>query len=727
MIPSQLFISGSDIETGGSPEYGYGNEINIPYSIRIDKDRSAYLTKTYETTPSDSNTKIKTFSFWTKRGVFGGTHTIIGHALNATNYWTIQFDTNDKLAIIQNATDLHGGVILNKVSTQVFRDIAAWYHIMIIVDTTNLIPEDRVKAYVNGSRITSWDTNVNPGLNFFAASYLNAPSSTYYSRIGSFPVLNTNFFDGYIAEMHVVDGQALVPYNFGKINDETGQWVAVEYLGTYGNNGFYLNFNNTSSVLTLGDDTSGQDNNWESVNFSLTSGIDYDSFIDTPTNNFPVLNTNTQNNIAVYRKTNLQTSTFTLANAWLKHDVATMLIPSTGKYYWEFQNSGSTSTDHIVIGLMLHNLPVATVAPNYTIGNFVGSYGAYVCRSGNTDLAYIANGVTGTTFGSNAEGDLAAGVLGAIWGFAFDADNNQFQLFKNGVNLGTRSTLTTHSGKLMPALSMYNGNMNLNFGQFPFAYTPPSGFVSLCSKNLPVPSIKRGEIGMDIATYIGNGGNIQIGESRFPIFSYQINKSLRFQGVNNYLTRTPSVEGNKTSWTFSAWVKKVDVNSTYQYLFDANAVPGNSTEESIRFNNNSLSFYSWNGSNVFNKTLTLQFKDTNSFFHLTVAYNTNLATASDRIKIYINGVRQTNFTTSIDPPYLHMDLINSTVLHSIGRSGNNSTYYFNGYLAEINFIDGQELTSADFGEQDINGYWIPTQYLGSYGTNGFYLPFNDTT
>jgi hypothetical protein len=734
MIPTQFFISGDDTESSTSPDLGYGNEIDIPYSIRIDKTNSAYFTKTYDITElDDSNNKIKTFSFWVKRGVFGDTQTLIANSTDANNYWSIHFDTSDRLVIVQNSTTLHGGIILNKVSSRIFRDIASWYNIIIIVNTTNIIAEDRVKVYVNGSRITAWDTNVIPSLNRLAVSYFNYQSLTYYSNIGRFPALNTNFLDGCIAEMHVVDGQELKQYHFGKFSSETGQWVPVEYLGSYGNNGFHLKFDNTTSVSTLGNDSSGGNNHWSSTNINLTSGVSYDSFIDTPTNNFAVLNTNTQNNIITYRKNNLQTSSAGLPLAWLKHDTATMVIPANGKYYWEFQNSGSTNPDHVVIGLMLHYLPVATVAPAHTLGNFVGSYGAYVCRSANTDLAYVVNGGTGTTFGSHAEGDLAPGVLGAVWGFAFDADNNQFQLFKNGVSLGTRSILSTHSGQLVPAISMYNGNMNVNFGQLPFAHTPPTGHIALCSKNLPTPTIKRGDIGFDIATYTGNGGNIQVGEYNFPIYDYLIDKSLRFNSIlSSKLTKTYSSAGNGQVWTYSTWFKrsKFDIQNSLISAYFTDATEKNI---SITINENSVQVgvgaslpYTTNQNFIVS---SIKRKD-NDWHHLVIQFDTTQAVASNRVKCYIDGLLSANIATGFPNQNTTYPICSNTP-HTIGANAELSSVsgiqFFDGYMTEVYLIDGQIINPDSFGQFDINGYWIPKSYLGTFGQNGFYLDFEDTS
>jgi hypothetical protein len=125
---------------------------------------------------------------------------------------------------------------------------------------------------------------------------------------------------------------------------------------------------------------------------------------------------------------------------------------------------------------------------------------------------------------------------------------------------------------------------------------------------------------------------------------------------------------------------------------------------------------------------TQVFRDVSSWYHIVLQYDTTQATASDRIRFYVNGVQVTSFSSSTDPSLNYDGYINNTGSHSIGRTGLLNALYLDAYLADIHFIDSQALTPSAFGEFDTNGVWQPIAFsTGSYGTNGFRLPFSDNS
>jgi len=197
--------------------------------------------------------------------------------------------------------------------------------------------------------------------------------------------------------------------------------------------------------------------------------------------------------------------------------------------------------------------------------------------------------------------------------------------------------------------------------------------------------------------------------------AFEISRSLRFNsGDSAYLNRTPSSAGNRKTWTWSGWIKKT-VQGSYQKFFSG----GNTSDEhGFRFENtDQLSVYRYSGGMTFQVKTTRVFRDPSAFFHLVVAYDSSQGTASNRVKIYINGVQEADFATSNYPSQNSEYGINNTVEHGIGRlSGAPSSEYFNGYLAEVNFIDGQALAPTDFGETDDNGVWQAKEFTGTYGT-----------
>jgi hypothetical protein len=211
--------------------------------------------------------------------------------------------------------------------------------------------------------------------------------------------------------------------------------------------------------------------------------------------------------------------------------------------------------------------------------------------------------------------------------------------------------------------------------------------------------------------------------------TYRIERSLRFNSADSaYLNRTPAGAGNRKTWTWSGWVKR-GILGTAQTLFSCGTAANDTGNMAIAFlqstNLDSLRIHGY-ATNF--RVTTMQFRDTSAWYHIVVAIDSTNATASNRIKMYVNGVEITSFLTSNDLT-LNTDYgINQALQHGIGRYEDTASSYFNGYLTEINFIDGQALTPSSFGETDaITGRWKAKAYSGTYGTNGFYLKFADNS
>jgi hypothetical protein len=204
-----------------------------------------------------------------------------------------------------------------------------------------------------------------------------------------------------------------------------------------------------------------------------------------------------------------------------------------------------------------------------------------------------------------------------------------------------------------------------------------------------------------------------------------VNNSLRFRSsASAYLNRTPASAGNRKTWTWSAWIKRGALTGD-NYLFAAGT--SNSDRLGIAFPE-SLGIVGTNGgSNVLILTSTPVYRDPSAWYHIVIAIDTTQATASNRAKIYVNGVQVTAFGTATYPSQ-NTDLqVNSTNPHVLGTRGTYSVAdNFDGYMADINFIDGQALTPNSFGTSNGLGVWQPIRYGGSYGTNGFYLPFTNS-
>ena len=199
--------------------------------------------------------------------------------------------------------------------------------------------------------------------------------------------------------------------------------------------------------------------------------------------------------------------------------------------------------------------------------------------------------------------------------------------------------------------------------------------------------------------------------------------SLRFNDDDTaYLSWTPSSAGNRKTWTWSGWVKRG--NMPQESFFCAGASAG--TNNNYLFigwqSGDALTVTSYGSPENINVTTSALQRDTSSWYHIVVAFDTTQSTSSNRVKIYINGEQITSFSSTTYPTQNQQFYVNSTTQHQVGRSYE-SDYYFDGYLSEVNFIDGQALDPSYFGETGTYGEWKPIEYTGTYGTNGFYLPF----
>jgi hypothetical protein len=272
---------------GGAAATGY----NLTRSLRFRASASAYLNRTPSV--SGSGTTF-TWSGWVKRGNLTVQQGIF-EADQPSGTVSFKFDASGSLSFQLFYTPSGWNTVWQ--TSAVFRDPSAWYHIILSVDTNQASSANRAKMYINGvaQAVTATDFgNAIPQGQSFGIN-----QSGIAHRFGTY--LNSNYLDGYLAEINYIDGQALTPSSFGSTNALTGVWQPAPYTGTYGTNGFYLPFTDNSALTTssnvgLGRDYSGNGNYWTTNNISITAGVTYDSMTDVPTltsataSNFPVLN-----------------------------------------------------------------------------------------------------------------------------------------------------------------------------------------------------------------------------------------------------------------------------------------------------------------------------------------------------------------------------------------------------------------------------------------------------
>jgi hypothetical protein len=411
-----------------------------------------------------------------------------------------QFTTSDTLDIGFNPT---GSAWFESFTNAVFRDISAWYHIVVSVDMTQATSTDRLKVYVNGVAQTFSTYSV-------PAQNTDLPvNNTWAHSIARYQAGASDYFDGYLTEINFIDGQALTQSSFGTTNAITGVWQPKAYSGTYGTNGFELNFSDNSSntATTIGKDYSGNGNNWTPNNISVTAGATYDSMQDVPT-----LTSATAANYAVSNVLDIDRSSITTSNGNLTLTKATAndspraactFGATSGKFYAEITWTSVTNTtpndNYIITGV--------TTKENWTDSS--NGYNAVLYVAANNGLAIAGNKaswVAGSFGGWSAYGSNYF-ASGNVIGIALNLDAGTVTLYLNNVSQGAITLPTTTQPWFFYNTSDGTGNgytANWNFGQQPWTYTPPTGFVALNTYNLPTSTITNGAGYMAATTYTGN-------------------------------------------------------------------------------------------------------------------------------------------------------------------------------------------------------------------------------
>lgn len=460
----------------------------ISRSVRFRSSASAYLSRAITTT---SSLTTFTFSAWVKRGNLSGaaSFNLIGNSTNAAG---------EVLDFYNDTLRWSSYNVGNVISTQVFRDSSAWYHIVVILDTTNATSSSRLRMYVNGVQITTFSTATYPALNSSCQRVNTSGVTNYFGATVAATV--PSYFDGYLTEVNFIDGQALTPSSFGETDAVTGVWKPKKYAGTYGTNGFYLNFSDNSAATStaIGKDMSGNANNWTPNNISVTAGVTYDSMLDVPTNfadggngrgNYAVLNPlDSVSGTGVISDGNLKITGGGSTNAR-----SSSILISSGKWYFEAtatQVTNSANNDWLGLSTVPNSSTyLRAYAPN---GNYYNG------------SAWAAYGATYTN------GDLI--------GVAFDLDNQTLEFFKNGTSQGQKTAIGLSGIFVCPqiaATGAAGNNISINFGQRPFSYTPPTGFKALNTQNLPEATIKKGNAYFDATTYTGTGGTQTVSNLSF--------------------------------------------------------------------------------------------------------------------------------------------------------------------------------------------------------------------
>jgi len=474
--------------------YNAGSDYQIENSLRFDAASTSMLALT---PGQDGNMKTFTVSVWVKiSSLDPGVIFLTGFVGDgSTTRDTMAINNEGHLEVIGYS----GGVTSRHKSTALLRDYSAWYHILVAIDTENATANDRVKLYVNGSRITDLATNTNPSEDYEYVGFNNAVPH----RIGRDK--GNDYADGYMTEYNFIDGLALTPSYFGETSDY-GEWKPKKYAGSYGTNGFYLDFKSsgvgTASSSTVGADRSGNDSHWTSTNLAAT-----DQVLDSPTNNFPTFS-RLRGRAPTMFVNNLLTETSTNT---VTRSVDTNFEPPSGAWYVEVlikvdgANSGQNAThvgvanDTFVTGdeFKGHSNGVSYCMDGQKgLDNSVSDYGATYASGDVIGIAYDTDNDNITFYKNNAaQPQLTTG---------FDISNGRVVVATNsstatgqryGVNFGQDSTFAGEKTA--------GGNSDAN-GVGDFLYAVPSGYLALCTKNLPEPTVVPTDY-FNTVLYTGDG------------------------------------------------------------------------------------------------------------------------------------------------------------------------------------------------------------------------------
>jgi hypothetical protein len=531
-------------KTDSASDGGY----QISRSLRFNSADSAYLNRT---PASATNRRTWTLSTWAKVSAFGSQVFILGAGVDGDNRTDIRFD-GDSLQFVNNVANV---TTANLKTTAVYRDPSAWYHIVIAVDSTQATSTNRIKIYVNGVQVTDFAT----------ATYFSQNTDTFVNNncgqtIGRYSITSSNYFNGYMTEFNLIDGTQLTPSSFGETNAQTGVWTPKAYSGSYGTNGFYLNFsdNSNTTAATLGKDYSGNGNNWTPNGFSVSSGAGNDSLVDSPTSygtdtgvggtvrgNYCTLNP--LNNSGTLTNGNLD---FVHNSSSTSKSIFATLGVSSGKWYWEMTVTVAANSYYPGLGIETNT----SASPDSQSGDTASGY-IYLASGQKYNNGTLVS--VGPTFTN-----------GDVIGVALDMDAGTITVYKNNTSQGQLYSGITGTAR---PVTVGSGSTSgtFNFGQRPFAYTAPSGFKALCTQNLPTPTIgatsaTQANKYFDTSLYTGTGSTLAVTNSggfqpdwvwikcRSVAYNHALFDVLR--GVNKVLiSSTTDPEATETAGSLSAF------------------------------------------------------------------------------------------------------------------------------------------------------------------------------
>jgi len=638
--------------------------------------------------------------------------------------------------LIEDASDV---ATMIWTTTQLIRD-QAWYHWCLTVDTTPSIPV--FKFFLNNEEITAWTKGTDTIAQDDVFTIVDSGARQAW---GSAPE-GTGYFDGYMAECFLLDGQVVTDATDFVDVSADGLYVtpksntAMKAL-TFGDEGFYLD--NVTNAQT---DASGNGNNFTNTNTVTAS-------THTPTNSSALLTPlyATNGNVA-YSNGN---RTIAANGAVNEMTCATLAIPpNSGKWYFDVSwDTWADAYDDGYIGIALGSLIRAGMSNPTTESN---SWNIYM-----TDPIQIILGD-----GSNINTTQAFSQIGDIFQVAYDSDTGKLFLgyydasataekwfsgdgtaTAGDPSAGTDPTVTLSVADRALPLFPFAGiagnsgqKFTVNFEEDEFARTAPTGFKALNTTNIAAETTRTASDTtkyFDTILYEGNGAGQRVGQFQPFGNAFTVGNGALFLEENaEHFTRTPAGAGSLVTWTISTWVKRGKLGISC-YFIGTNDGGKNMTFGFGAANNLYWQLGtgdSWNGPNTVHMKLqtTQLYEDPSQWMHVVLKYDSTASTPSaSGIALYVDGVQIENLAAEVYPAQNYASGWNSANEMLIGAIYNTETDEQNmdGYLAETVFIDGLALTPTSFGQTDTStNRWIPKSVTGlTYGTNGFYLDYSNAS
>ena len=466
----------SVIQAAGAGETSFGfYSHTIDQSLRFQENDAPHLDRTFS---YGGNAKTWTWSCWVKMAGPDAQKMIFSGGSSTSDLMYIQLRGDSQ----SNRLDItwrqgSASTTYGMSTTREFRDPTAWMHIVWAVDTTQGTASNRIRLYINGTEETSFSNDNRSNVSQSSDLAING---AHGHSIGTYVLSPSAYFDGYMAEIHFVDGTQLTPASFGET--KAGIWIPKKYTGSHGTTGFYLPFDDSSAI---GDDESANTNDWTPSGLAAT-----DVVLDSPTNNFGVLN-------------ELTPSHSTLSEASLR--VASLgaatrgnFAVSSGKWYFEiFQDDSGTFNYFMGV---IENDPAATA---YYVGMGQGNGG------NSPNIFNVLTNTNGTV--TQPTGSRVSQV---VIGIALDMDGGNVYFYYNGsLNGKVESITTSEFTEMVSYMSPYTGTIGyqpaaINYGQDSsfagnktaggntdengngdFFHSVPSGYLAMCTASLPDPGV----------------------------------------------------------------------------------------------------------------------------------------------------------------------------------------------------------------------------------------------